>query len=165
LRFCDLETDAASLLAKDTKSSLSDWYRSVRQIEIDDLPIGDVCRAVRQKLFLRAVLPVAVARLRANVLAGDTYDGQLLFALSGLDQAHWELAPSVLGEVRSVLAASNSDWAADEELESVGRKVLSMLQGGATPSVGFADISSTPARRGGRAVARRPRRAFPLTDT
>ena len=36
------------------------------------------------------VLPVAVALLSDDVLAGDRYDGELIVALAGLDAEYWK---------------------------------------------------------------------------
>lgn len=91
MTFRDLEKESPiDWISEDNPSSLTEWYLSVRDTPIDLLGLGDVCRALRQNLFVSEVLPVAVALLSDDVLAGDRYDGELIVALAGLDAEYWK---------------------------------------------------------------------------
>ena len=81
-------------------SALDEWYRSIRDIPLDDLPIGDIARSLRQCLFPDFVVPVAIRHLRENPLAGDLYDGELLVSLRNVDGDFWRRRE----ELRSELA-------------------------------------------------------------
>lgn len=77
-------------MPEENPSSLTKWYLSVRDIPLDMLDVGDVCRALRQNLFVSEVLPIAVALLEDDVLAGELYDGELIVALAGLNAGYWQ---------------------------------------------------------------------------
>lgn len=76
---------------------------SVRDIPIKELAVGDVCRALRQDLFVRYVLPVSVVLLSDDILAGDRYDGELIVALAGLNEAYWRESAGVAIQIRELL--------------------------------------------------------------
>lgn len=80
-------------------SSLSDWYVSVRDVSLELLDVGDVCRAVRQGVFVSDLLPVAICFLEEDVLAGDFYDGELLAALALLQDVFWKDHMFELGRI------------------------------------------------------------------
>lgn len=91
MKFRDLEKGTpVSWLLEDKPSSLTEWYLSVRDIQLSRLGVGDMCRALRQDLFVSKVLPFAVALLNDDVLVGERYDGELVAALSGLRPRYWQ---------------------------------------------------------------------------
>lgn len=49
---------------EDPMSSLSEWYLSVRDTDFDNLEVGDVCRALRQDLFIADLLTIATFFVR-----------------------------------------------------------------------------------------------------
>lgn len=65
-----------------SQSSLEQWFERVIDIPIDELTIGDLCRAIRQELFVKQLMPVAFNFLKEDPLAGENYDGELITALS-----------------------------------------------------------------------------------
>lgn len=65
------------------------WYERVSDTPIEDLAVGDLCRAVRQQLHLEHVLPVALRHLAVDPLAGEKYDGELAFAVTALSAQFW----------------------------------------------------------------------------
>lgn len=69
---------------EDPMSSLSEWYLSVRDTDFDNLEVGDVCRALRQDLFIADLLTIATRFLSEDVLTGDRYDGELISALADI---------------------------------------------------------------------------------
>jgi len=91
MKFRDLEKETSvNWLSEGKNSSLTEWYLSVRDIHLSQLGVGDVCRALRQNLFVSEVLPFAVALLNDDVLIGERYDGELVAALSGLSSKYWQ---------------------------------------------------------------------------
>ncbi len=70
-------------------SSLSEWYLSVRDTDFGDFEVGDVCRALRQDLFVANLLTIATRFLSEDVLAGDRYDGELISALADIKSDYW----------------------------------------------------------------------------
>lgn len=85
-------------------SSLDEWYLSVRDIPLDQLSVGDICRALRQDLYVREVMPVAMDLFEHDVLAGDRYDGELLYALVGLSEVYWRNNTEVARKAMTALA-------------------------------------------------------------
>ncbi|WP_206003287.1 contact-dependent growth inhibition system immunity protein, partial [Pseudomonas viridiflava] len=47
-------------LPEDSPSSLIEWYFLVCDTPLDHLSIGNVCRAIKQNLFVNELLPFAV---------------------------------------------------------------------------------------------------------
>lgn len=82
---------------------LPQWYASVRNTEIRHLSLDDLCRAIRQRIHLTHVVPVAVKLLNDDPLAGYQYDGELLAAIARIPPEFWYQMPSV---ARSAIAAA-----------------------------------------------------------
>lgn len=94
---------------EDSPSSLTEWYLLVRDTPLDQLGVGDVCRAIRQDLFINELLPFAVILLHDDVLAGERYDGELLAALATVSAECWQRntsaarkAACALGEIKNL---------------------------------------------------------------
>ena len=90
--FADLDRDLGLLeLPSDAASEfpLPEWYRSVRQTPLDKLSIGDLCRACGQSIHLQQVVPLAIAALEQDALAGDAYEGQLASSLVAVPRQFW----------------------------------------------------------------------------
>ncbi|WP_139214599.1 contact-dependent growth inhibition system immunity protein [Pseudomonas graminis] len=115
MKFRDLEkATSGSWLSEGKSSPLTEWYLSVRDINLSQLGVGDICRALRQNLFVSEVLPFAVALLNDDVLTGERYDGELIVALSGLSSKYWQenasaayQAAHALAEVRQLSKDAN----------------------------------------------------------
>src|SRR5579885_3320983 len=69
--------------------SLPAWYKSIREVPLDELSIGDIGRAIRQNIHLGHVVPLALHRLLSEPLAGDMYDGELLASLKSVPREYW----------------------------------------------------------------------------
>jgi len=65
------------------------WYRSVREVPLPQLRVGDISRACRQQLYVDYMVPLALAALDANPLAGELYEGELLISLKSVPLAYW----------------------------------------------------------------------------
>ncbi|MHA6194464.1 contact-dependent growth inhibition system immunity protein [Pseudomonas wadenswilerensis] len=106
-------------------SSLSDWYISVRDVPLESLGVGDVCRAVRQDVFISDLLGAVICLLEEDVLAGDLYDGELLAALSQLQDDFWRAHILELGKIVEMLKGGAADGVSDQRLLS---EVSSLLE-------------------------------------
>jgi hypothetical protein len=85
-------------------STLDEWYRSIRDFSLSDLPIADVARSCRQGLFPDYVVPVAIRHLGENPLAGDLYDGELLVSLRNVAGGFWGRREDLRSELSKILA-------------------------------------------------------------
>ena len=98
----DKQAGVGDLDASNDESSLEAWYRSVRDIPIAQLSLGDICKACRQRVHLEYVLPVAWRFLEEDPGAGTMYEGELLASLVPVPSAYWMLHPAdsaVLGSI------------------------------------------------------------------
>ncbi|MCU6433687.1 hypothetical protein LPB67_07830 [Undibacterium sp. Jales W-56] len=93
MKFADLETTLDAELIDKQQSSFMSWYMSIREIPIEKMELDDICKALRQRLFVTHVLPVGIMYLKADVLAGDDYEGQLISALKILTHEDWSNCP------------------------------------------------------------------------
>ncbi|MDE8742048.1 contact-dependent growth inhibition system immunity protein [Pectobacterium polaris] len=64
------------------QSSLDLWFERVIDIPIENLAVEDLCRAIRQELFIEQLIPRVLEVLNEDPLAGEYYDGELIAALS-----------------------------------------------------------------------------------
>lgn len=86
---CFRDLEKKNTIGVGTRSSLGDWYDSVRAKPIEDFSIDDLCRSCRQELHLKTVVPVALSALHKDVEAGYQYDGELASVLSRIPQSFW----------------------------------------------------------------------------
>ncbi|WP_223458046.1 MULTISPECIES: contact-dependent growth inhibition system immunity protein [unclassified Pseudomonas] len=97
MKFRDLEKEAPNYwLPENHPSPLTEWYLSVRDTPLEQLSVGDVCRTLRQGLFVCEILPIAVALLNDDVLAGERYDGELIAALAGVNTCYWQASSNAM---------------------------------------------------------------------
>lgn len=98
-------------------SALDAWYDSVKSIPIDKLSVRDLAVAVRQHLFLKDVVPVALSFLERDPLAGAQFDGELLAALNSVPITFWSADHVEADRVRKILdriePSSEPDIASD----------------------------------------------------
>ncbi|MDC9817935.1 contact-dependent growth inhibition system immunity protein [Pectobacterium polonicum] len=85
------------------RSSLDEWFSGILDVSLDELDVSDVARAIRQDLFLAAVLPKAEIILKNNPLAGDDYDGQLISSIASLNSEKIKVALPCFRRVSSLL--------------------------------------------------------------
>ncbi|MDR1423472.1 MAG: hypothetical protein LBI92_02530 [Azoarcus sp.] len=105
-------------------SSLTDWYLSVRDIPFDQLSVEDLCRAVRQDLFVEKLLPVIVDHLEQDVFMGYMYDGEMLSALVGMNVGFWRRNCDFAHRILNIL--SNTQESDDQNLKLVDVPKLKM---------------------------------------
>jgi hypothetical protein len=104
--------------------ALNEWYRSIHDIPLRDLPLGDIARSCRQDLFLDHLVPVAIRHLEENPLAGDMYDGELLASLRNVATEFWrqrEDLKSKLAAILGRLSESDLDVEANVDVEVIRR--------------------------------------------
>ena len=103
LTFRNLEHAAGVEIENEPSSSLELWYSSVRDKPLNDLSEEDLCKACRQTLYLDSVVPVSLARLATNPLAGEMYDGELLAAVASVPPELWANNASLKEQLRKLI--------------------------------------------------------------
>jgi contact-dependent growth inhibition (CDI) system CdiI-like immunity protein len=68
---------------------LAAWYRSVREVPLDDLTVEDISKAIRQNVHLEHVVPLALRFLKSEPLAGEMYEGELLVSFKAVPSQYW----------------------------------------------------------------------------
>lgn len=86
-------------------SPLDDWFYRVIDIPISNLSIEDICRAIRQKLFLETILPNARNILKGDPVAGEYYDGELIAAIASLSSADIPQNIEIINEIKKILTS------------------------------------------------------------
>ncbi len=84
-------------------SALGEWYESVRTTPIERLSVEDLAIAVRQNLFLREIVPLALKVLDHEPLAGSQYDGELLAAMNSVPTQFWMANSSAAESLKKIL--------------------------------------------------------------
>ena len=130
MKFSDLEQRLDKDFSPgDAPSPLTDWYVSVRETPIVQLSVGDICRALRQRVFLYSILPVAVSMLSEDALAGDRYDGELIYALTDVFNNGWEARSDLCEQIMHALIDID-DSLEDLELLAEVKELRSLLLSG-----------------------------------
>ncbi|WP_342560578.1 contact-dependent growth inhibition system immunity protein [Psychrobacillus sp. FSL W7-1457] len=65
--------------------ALDEWYNTLINKDITELDINDLCRMIKQNIFIELAIDKAIGFLKHNPLEGDVYDGQLLEVLFSVD--------------------------------------------------------------------------------
>ncbi|WP_272661027.1 contact-dependent growth inhibition system immunity protein [Providencia sp. PROV150] len=86
-------------------SPLDDWFYRVLDIPISNLSTEDICRAIRQKLFLETILPNARNILKSAPLAGEYYDGELIAAIASLSSTDIAQHIEIIKEIKKILTS------------------------------------------------------------
>ncbi|MGR4975024.1 contact-dependent growth inhibition system immunity protein [Pseudomonas sp. LARHCG127] len=104
MNFRELERkESVGWLSEENPSALTEWYLSVRDTPLAKLGVGDICRSLRQSLFVCEILPVAVELLNNDVLAGERYDGELISAIASLDVSFFKENSYLVHQIVGVL--------------------------------------------------------------
>ena len=85
------------------------WYRSVYQTPLDQLTIEDLSKAGRQSLHFEQVVPIIIARLGADPLAGEMFDGELLASLRSVGADYWKAHRSQAVALKAIIDAAWSN--------------------------------------------------------
>jgi len=70
-------------------SALEEWYIQIRDTTLYDLKLDDLARACRQRLYLDQIVPICLHELEKNPLAGELYDGEVIYALKQVPEDYW----------------------------------------------------------------------------
>ena len=91
--------------------ALDEWYNTLINKDITELDISDLCRMIKQNIFMELAIDKAIGFLKLNPLEGDVYDGQLLEALFSVDMEkiteHKELLKVILMDVKENVEKDN----------------------------------------------------------
>lgn len=68
-----------------SKYALDIWYYTLLEKVVTEINITDICRMLRQDIFIELAIERALEHLKQKPLIGDVYDGQLLELLSLVD--------------------------------------------------------------------------------
>jgi hypothetical protein len=79
------------------------WYRIVREVALDELGVEDISKAIRQKIHLEHVVPLALRRLESEPLAGEMYEGELLVSLKSVPLQYWSKHEAERLSLKSVI--------------------------------------------------------------
>lgn len=129
MKFSQLETKDDLDLIDEQSSSLADWYRDVRDVDIGELELEDLCRAVRQRLFVAAVIPACVQHLQADIFAGDDYEGQLICSLTSLTTEDWKKAPKEANIIKELVIVGLSGALVNSDLVEDANQVIARING------------------------------------
>lgn len=117
MMFSELESDQQKAMADKGNDPLDEWYRRVRNIEIEKLPLDDLARAVRQELFAEHVVPIALTVLERDPLAGEDYDGQLIYAISLLPRTTIDGISGASNRLKAIVDRISKNVSISTEIE------------------------------------------------
>jgi hypothetical protein len=128
MTFRQLETPDGGRSEPDPNNSpLDEWYCRVRDTPISEFADEDLGRACRQAIYVDHIVPIAVARLEEEPLAGDMYDGELLVAMRSIPVNYWrkdqQTSERLLKVVERVKQLSDDQDIIHDVDELVGRIV------------------------------------------
>lgn len=104
---------------------LEAWYRSVRQVPLDELATEDICKAVRQSIHIERVVPLALRVLESDPAAGELYDSELLASLKAVPAQYWREHPIERRSAISLIEAALADEQISDDVRRDGQEVLS----------------------------------------
>jgi hypothetical protein len=81
------------------------WYRSIRDVPLDELGVEDISKALRQNIHLEHVVPLALKRLQLEPLAGEMYEGELLASFKSVPADYWPKHPTERQSLNLVISA------------------------------------------------------------
>lgn len=84
-------------------SSLEQWFEKVMDVPIKELALEDICRAVRQQLYVQQLLPEVLKLLTEDPLAGERYDGELIAALSILEENDIKGQENIFIQIKQII--------------------------------------------------------------
>jgi|GEM_PF-1878126 hypothetical protein len=100
------------------------WYRSVRELPLDELGIEDISKAVRQNIHLEQVVPLALRRLESEPLAGEMYDGELLVSLKSVPLEYWSKHEAERLSLKSAVEAALQEEAIADNVRRDAEELL-----------------------------------------
>ncbi len=101
------------------------WYRTVYHTPLEELTIEDLCKASRQQLHIEQIIPIALARLREEPMAGEMFDGELLVSLRSVGVDYWVVHRSNAAALKAIIDAAWSNL--PEDIQFDARDILARL--------------------------------------
>ena len=125
IRFKDIE-EGEVVFKKENDSPLQRWYIEAREKKISELSISDLCRAVRQNIYIQHVMPQVILQLEENLSAGELYEGELITALQNNHEIDWDNIPNEKAKLITLL--ENAQNTADSEHKEAIGSLLQSIQ-------------------------------------
>jgi hypothetical protein len=97
--------------------SLSIWYSKIQKKRLSELTDGDLARFIRQKMFLKYVVPEILERIWKNPAAGELYYGEVLEALSKLNDDFLRSNHKISQEIYKFLIEVNNNKLISNDFE------------------------------------------------
>lgn len=85
------------------QSSLEQWFEKVMDVPIEELAVEDICRAIRQQLCVDQLMPRVLDILIEDPLAGEYYDGELIAALSTVDEKDFKGHKNTFMQIKQII--------------------------------------------------------------
>ena len=86
------------------KSGLITNIHKIRNKKIKDFSVEDLRICIGQNIALEHLIPIAISRLKTNILAeGDYYEGDLLKAVVSRNAAFWKKSKPLWDQVNKLL--------------------------------------------------------------
>lgn len=81
----------------------------LRRLPLNTFTVGDLRLMIGQKVGLKYLVPLALEVLREDILVeGDYYKGDLLVAVSSLDEIYWKEHPDYRNELIRMIQSQNN---------------------------------------------------------
>ena len=79
--------DCVTIISDEELYPLQKWYNQLIDKTISEITVADVLRMIRQKQFNNLAMSKAIKFLQDNVFIGESYDGEMLEKISGMDSS------------------------------------------------------------------------------
>lgn len=79
--------DCVTIISDEELYPLQKWYNQLIDKTISEITVADVLRMIRQKQFINLAMSKAIKFLQDNVFIGESYDGEMLEKISGMDSS------------------------------------------------------------------------------
>lgn len=89
--------------AHEQQSSLEQWFERVIDIPLNELSVEDLCRAIRQELYIDQLMPRILEVMKDDPLAGEYYDGELIAALSTVKEKDLKGQKDIFIQIQKII--------------------------------------------------------------
>ncbi len=79
--------DCVAIISDEELYPLQKWYNQLIDKTPSEITVADVLRMIRQKQFINLAMLKAINFLQDDVFIGETYDGEMLKKISGMDSS------------------------------------------------------------------------------
>ncbi|HDS1239229.1 TPA: hypothetical protein QEG37_005297 [Pluralibacter gergoviae] len=85
------------------QSPLEQWFEQVIDTTLNELSVEDLCRAIRQELYIDQLMPRVLDVMQNDPLAGEYYDGELIAALSTVKEKDLKDQKSIFIQIQKII--------------------------------------------------------------